>query len=113
MEKRSRDIFLVVILVLVLIGVVVGVVYFVFGDMSHIVSKARGFCGDENVAGVSICNGVIVEVKSASLGGGSTYYHEDGTTFSCPVVAPASMSSDCKAIFNAEQGGQWNCERVC
>jgi hypothetical protein len=74
---------------------------------------AKTYCNQKDAESASICNNQVIEVRSSSLGGGSTYYHRDGTSFTCPVIAPESMSPNCKSIFNAQQNNQWNCVSVC
>ena len=70
------------------------------------------YCNVENVAQVDICESYIA-VTSSLLGGGITYYKTDGTSFSCPVVGPDSMSPECKDIFEKKVAETFTCEKVC
>ena len=74
--------------------------------------KAQTYCNKENVAQVDVC-GNYVAVTSSLLGGGITYYKEDGTSFSCPVVGPDSMSPECKDIFEKKVAETFECVNVC
>ncbi|MFH1637330.1 MAG: hypothetical protein ABIB71_02795 [Candidatus Woesearchaeota archaeon] len=65
---------------------------------SPIESEAAKYCDKENVAKVYTC-GNHIRVVSSLLGGGSTYYREDGTEVHCPVVAPTAMSEECKSLM--------------
>jgi hypothetical protein len=76
-------------------------------------TNAKGFCNKENVGSVNICENYI-EVNSELLGGGAKYYDLNGTQqFTCPVVAPDSMSKKCKEIFEGKLAETFNCEKVC
>ncbi len=75
-------------------------------------TKAKQFCGKENVATARVCDG-YVEVVSSLLGGGSTYYESDGTIIVCPLVGPDSMSPECKAIYEAKLKSSYYCKDVC
>jgi|GEM_PF-3337725 len=60
---------------------------------------AKSFCGQENVANIYIC-GDHVKVVSSLDGGGSSFYklgQYDGTR--CPIVAPDSMSAECRLLM--------------
>ena len=70
------------------------------------------FCDRENIAQVDVC-GDYIAVTSSLLGGGITYYKTDGTSFSCPVVGPDSMSPECKDIFEKKVAETFNCTKVC
>ncbi len=53
----------------------------------------------------------VVKVVSGIPGAGATYLPvEEGSSFTCPVVAPDSMSEDCKAIMEMMEDA-W--EEVC
>jgi len=56
------------------------------------------FCDDENVVRVEQC-GEYTKVISSLPGGGATY-HKDGSSFTCPVVGPDSISDECKAVMD-------------
>jgi len=57
---------------------------------------AEGFCNGENVDTVYVC-GDHFRTVSTLAGGGSTIYDASGTEIvTCPVVAPDSMSDECK-----------------
>ncbi len=60
-------------------------------------SKAKEFCNKENVANVYVC-GDYIKVISLLPGAGSTFYRSDGTEVSCPLVAPDSMTEECKKL---------------
>ena len=69
----------------------------------YLESKAKEFCGKENVDSVYIC-GEYIKVVSSLIGGGSTFYKLDPTgslvkEAQCPVVAPDAMSEKCKLMF--------------
>ena len=68
-------------------------------------SCAESFCLRENVANVYDC-GKFVRVDSSLLGGGASYYSENMSEFSCPVVGPDYISQECKDI----QG--LNCKQI-
>jgi putative hemolysin len=76
-------------------------------------AKAKEFCNKENVGSVNICE-TYIEVNSKLLGGGAKYYDLNGTLeFSCPVVAPDSMSKKCKEIFEGRLAETFKCEKIC
>ncbi|MBU0536571.1 MAG: hypothetical protein KKE20_06405, partial [Nanoarchaeota archaeon] len=58
---------------------------------------AQYLCDTPNAEGVYIC-GDYVQVVSSLPGQGSVFYKTDGTELSCPVVAPDSMSSECRTM---------------
>jgi len=60
-------------------------------------SCAESFCLRENVAEVYDC-GKYVKVISSLVGGGASYYSENMSSFSCPVVGPDSISQECRDI---------------
>jgi len=61
---------------------------------------AESFCGQPNVANVYIC-GEYVRVVSSLIGGGSKFYKlgDYNEPVSCPVVAPDSMSDECRLLL--------------
>lgn len=67
-------------------------------------TRAKAYC--DNGYEVYIC-GTSIKVVSMALGAGYTYYKTDGISFGCPVVAPDSMSEECKALPDDD------CEEVC
>ena len=67
--------------------------------------EEESFCLRENVAKVYDC-GKYVRVDSRLLGGGASYYSENMSEFSCPVVGPDYISQECKDI----QG--LNCKQI-
>lgn len=71
---------------------------------------AKKYCDNAGVSEVQL-NTNFIKVISNLPGGGSSYYPTDGgSSFSCPVVAPDSMSKDCKAILESSEN-EW--ESVC
>jgi len=69
------------------------------GLILPIEDKARTFCNTTNVAKVYVCGNNIRTVSSL-MGGGSTFYDENGTKIvQCPLVAPDSMSSQCRLLL--------------
>lgn len=62
---------------------------------SDLKSQAQAHCSDENISMVYEC-GDYYGVVSSLDGGGTTFYLANGTSFSCPVVAPDSMSDNCR-----------------
>jgi hypothetical protein len=56
---------------------------------------AEKYCTRENVAQVSTC-GNYIKVVSSLIGGGSTFYTDDGNSTVCPVVSPDAMSNQCR-----------------
>jgi hypothetical protein len=61
--------------------------------------QASSFCRKENVAAVYTC-GQSIRVVSSLLGGGSTFYDKNGQEVArCPVVAPDSMSEQCRLLL--------------
>ena len=62
-------------------------------------SEPESYCLKEDVEAVYDCKGLI-KVVSSLAGAGSTYYKEDNTKFSCPVLAPDSMAEECRDIIN-------------
>jgi hypothetical protein len=64
--------------------------------VSLIDEVAQGFCNGENVDKVYVC-GDHFRTVSTLAGGGSTIYDASGNEIvTCPVVAPDSMSDECK-----------------
>ena len=72
---------------------------------SDIRSEAKKYCGDEK--DVYVC-GENIKVVSMVPGAGATYYKADGTELQCPVVAPDSMSDECKQLLLGD-----DCEEIC
>lgn len=71
------------------------------------------FCDNETVAKVYDC-GDNIEIVSSLLGGGSSYYTKSGNKkFTCPIVAPDSMSKECKEIFDLKINSNYLCTEVC
>lgn len=93
------------------LGVIVAFIVAVYFFWQSPESKAKQFCGKENVAAVRVCGG-YAEVVSSLLGGGSAYYR-GGTIITCPVVAPDSMSLECKTIYEAKLNSSIICKDVC
>jgi|GEM_PF-1344677 len=87
-------------------------IYFFWLSGESLETKAKLFCGKQNVATARVCDGYI-EVVSSLFGGGSTYYGSDGTTITCPVVGPDSMSPECRIIFEAKLNSSMSCIDVC
>ena len=87
------------LLVVVLLMVVVAVVLVVSGD--NIRERAVSYCDGNNVASVEYSSSdSIIRVNSALLGGGGTYYSNDGSSYTCPVVGPDSMTQDCREVLS-------------
>lgn len=115
-KKEKNQTSLITIIVLILALAIILVLYFNVDKKNNepnLENAAKEFCHQKDVASVKICNNQIIEIRSSLLGGGPKFIHRDGTKFSCPVVSLDSMSPECKAIFNAEQIGQWNCLKIC
>ena len=74
---------------------------------NEIETRAKEFCDDENIGAVYVCDDYI-QVVSMVPGAGSTFYKSDGTTIQCPLVAPSSMSEECRQLFFETE-----CEEVC
>ena len=71
-----------------------------------VAADSEKYCADSKVDGVYSC-GDVLQVVSKVPGAGSTYYKADGSSFRCPVVAPDSMSQECKDLLHAK------CSLVC
>jgi hypothetical protein len=115
-EKKQLITSIITIILLVLALIIILILYTKTSANSEDASfedTMQLICNQEHVASVDLCNNQMLEIKSDLLGGGSRFMHRDGTSFVCPVVAPDAMSLECKAIFNAQQVGQWNCVGVC
>lgn len=112
-KVSSSDLITITILIILLIGTLILLIQNITNAPNTFEEKAETYCDQENINSVEICNNQMIEIKSSLLGGGSKFIHRDGTTFTCPVVSPDSMSPDCKAINNAKSSGQWNCVDVC
>jgi len=67
--------------------------------------KAQKHCGGDN--DVYIC-GENIKVVSMVPGAGSTFFKPDGTELNCPVVAPDSMSEECRQLIFDD-----NCSEIC
>jgi len=78
---------------------------------SNIDEKAIEYCTEDYVAGVYVC-GDMIQVVSDLNGGVSTYYREDGSRISCPVIGPDAESKECRKIFGLKAEGKM-CEEVC
>ena len=72
---------------------------------SDIKLKAKEYCDGEK--DVYVC-GENIKVVSMVPGAGATYYKADGTELQCPVVAPDSMSDECKQLLLSD-----DCEEIC
>jgi len=72
---------------------------------SDIKSEAEKYCGSDK--DVYVC-GENINVVSMVPGAGATYYKADGTELQCPVVAPDSMSEECKQLLLDD-----DCEEIC
>lgn len=68
-----------------------------FTEVIDIETRAKQFCGGENIANVYIC-GDYIKVVSLLPGAGSTFYRSDLTEVQCPVVAPDSMTEECRKL---------------
>ena len=95
-----------------IIALILAISFLYLAGSKSLESKAKDFCGKENIATARVCDG-YVEVVSSLLGGGSTYYRSDGTTITCPVVGPDSMSPECRKIFEAKLNSSMVCKDVC
>jgi hypothetical protein len=66
---------------------------------SAIETKARTFCGKENIEKVYVC-GEYIRTVSPLIGGGSTIYDSNGNKLSdCPMVNPEYFSEVCKKVI--------------
>jgi hypothetical protein len=99
---------IIIIVLFILLGAGAYYAYITLQDTEPLVDialTAQSYCSQENVAQVEVSRSAgFIKVTSALLGGGSTYYGETDmaplqTPLQCPVVAPDSMSDDCKAIL--------------
>lgn len=92
---------IIVITALIFIG---GFLYFYPLDegAADLRARAQEYCGEQNVAAVEISRSTgYIKVTSSLLGGGATYYPEDGEEpLQCPVVGPDAMSEACKNILD-------------
>jgi hypothetical protein len=61
-------------------------------------TNAQERCADQNAEQISVC-GQYIKVVSKLIGGGSTFYADNGTEIRCPLVAPDSMSDQCKLLM--------------
>lgn len=60
---------------------------------------AKAYCGKENIGAVYVC-GEYIRTVSTLIGGGSTFYGANGTVVTtCPVLAPESMSAECRLLL--------------
>lgn len=109
-EKIFRKIVIGALLVVLILGL--ALFYIGYIGSKSLDSKAKELSGGPNVASVNLCDGYI-EVVSSLLGGGSTYYRSDGTTITCLVVGPDSMSPECKVIYEAKLKSRFYCKDVC
>ena len=75
-------------------------------EKNGIVLDSDKYCQDSSVDGVYNC-GDVLQVVSKVPGAGSTYYKADSSSFRCPIVAPDSMSQECKDMLDVK------CESVC
>lgn len=66
--------------------------------ISGCIGEGPVYCEDENVDAVYECGDGSTKVVSTLLGAGYTVYKPDGTSFSCPVVAPEHMSDECTSF---------------
>lgn len=79
---------------------------------NSIEQNAMEYCDSEpNISAVYAC-GEYVQVVSSAIGAGSTFYKSDGSLVQCPVVAPDSMSEECKQIRNY-LNDRSSCTKVC
>ncbi|OGD68043.1 hypothetical protein A3I18_02505 [Candidatus Campbellbacteria bacterium RIFCSPLOWO2_02_FULL_35_11] len=75
-----------------------------------IVNLAKAHCELENTAEVYVSS-TTIKVVGKLLGAGATYTTADGSSsFSCPVVAPDSMTTGCKNILTIPEI-EW--KKVC
>lgn len=115
-EKKRYISSIIIVIILIIALIIIAILYINTSTNTQegtFEKKAKDFCNQNDIDSVSICNGQVIQIKSKLLGAGSTYHHRDGTTFSCPIISPQDLSPECKAVFNAEQTNQWNCEPVC
>ncbi|MDD5148255.1 MAG: transporter substrate-binding domain-containing protein [Candidatus ainarchaeum sp.] len=61
-------------------------------------AKAETYCSKPDVSQVSTC-GPYIKVVSMLIGGGSTFYSDDGNETRCPVVGPDAMSEECRLLL--------------
>src|SRR3990167_5491821 len=86
------------LLAVVLLIVAVAIMLVVSGD--NIRERAVSYCDGNNVASVEYSNSnSINRVNNALLGWGGIYYSNDGSSYSCPVVGPDSMTQDCREVL--------------
>ncbi len=72
--------------------------------------KAKKFCTEEDVESVYVC-GDHFKVISSLLGGGTTIYKQNGSELRCPLVAPDSMSEECRQFMVGDNCAEMNiCE---
>jgi len=67
-------------------------------------AQAKTLCEQETVDSVYSC-GDHYRVVSSLMGGGSSYYkivNNSLEVVNCPLVAPDSMSEECKELFASE-----------
>lgn len=71
-------------------------------ETTDLAERAQAYCVEENVAAVEISRSAgYIKVVSSLLGGGSTYYPENGgQPLECPVVGPDAMSAECRAVLD-------------
>ena len=95
---------------LIVIGLIalIGAIFVLSGCIqeSALELKAKEFCSEENVAAVFVCGDSHIRVVSSLAGAGSMYYKVGQfnaleTGIQCPLVAPDSMSSECKELFES------------
>jgi len=86
MKKKTKIYSIIIVLV------VIAAIFLI-----KISDKEQIFCEKENVAEVQIC-GDYIKVISSLAGAGSTFY-KNNLEISCPVVAPDSMSDECKELM--------------
>lgn len=66
---------------------------------SAIETKAREFCGKENIEKVYVC-GEYIRTVATLIGGGSTIYDANGNKLSeCPMVNPEYFDATCKRVL--------------
>lgn len=66
-------------------------------DEETLEQKAQAYCDQENVGAVYVC-GPYIKVMSTMPGSGTTFY-EGGESLQCPIVAPDSMSDECRLLM--------------
>ncbi|MBU1557451.1 hypothetical protein KKC45_00615, partial [Patescibacteria group bacterium] len=65
--------------------------------VSEIVKQAKTYCSEASTVYVTE---ETIKVVSSIPGAGSAYYSlGENTPFNCPVVAPSSMTEECKAMM--------------